>query len=91
MKKKFAVLLSALVLAVGLMGCAYSEMETTYDEEAEVLPPSMFVAVEDGLRYRIVYHKETKVMYAISNGGYNQDTFTLLVDANGDPLLYKGE
>lgn len=91
MSKKFVVLFWTLVLVFSLAACAYSEMDTTYDEEAEVLPPSMFVAVEEGLFYRIVYHKETKVMYAISDGGYNCGTFTLLVDENGDPMLYEGE
>lgn len=91
MKKKLAILLSSLVLAFSMAGCAYSEMETTFDVEAEVLPPSMFVEVERGSDYRVIYHKETKVMYAVSYGGYNQGTFTLLVDENGDPMLYEGE
>ena len=29
-----------------------------------------------------------KVMYAVSDGTYNHGNFTLLVDANGNPLLY---
>lgn len=91
MSKKFIVLFWMLVLAFSMAGCAYSEMETTYDTEAETLPPSMFVAVEDGVAYRVVYHKETKVMYVMSTGSYNYGNFTLLVDENGDPLLYEGE
>ena len=51
----------------------------------------MFVEIERGGTYRIVYQKETKVMYAVSSSGYNAGTFTLLVDENGDPMLYKGE
>ena len=34
--------------------------------------------------------KETGVMYAVSCGVYNNGTFTLLVDADGNPLIYKG-
>ena len=30
-------------------------------------------------------------MYAVSLGYYNCGTFTLLVDADGKPLIYKGE
>lgn len=71
--------------------CGYSEMDTTYDTEAEVLPPSMFVEIERGGTYRIVYQKENKVMYAVSSSGYNAGNFTLLVDENGDPMLYEGE
>ena len=37
--------------------------------------------------YDIVYDNETKVMYAVS---YNGD-FTVLLNADGTPLLYKGE
>lgn len=88
---KFAVLFWMLVLVFGLAACGYSEMDRTYDTEAEVLPPSMFVEIERGGTYRIVYQKENKVMYAVSSSGYNAGNFTLLVDENGDPMLYKGE
>lgn len=45
-----------------------------------------------GIEYRpgyfqIVYDKQTKVQYAISKEGI----FTLLVNADGKPLLYEGE
>lgn len=91
MSTKFAVLFWMLVLVFGLTACAYSEMDTTYDIEAEVLPPSMFVEIERGISYRIVYQEDTKVMYAVSSGNYNSGNFTLLVDENGNPMLYTGE
>lgn len=91
MSTKFAVLFWTLVLVFGLAACAYSEMDTTYDTEAEALPPSMFVSIKKGDSYRVVYQKETKVMYVVSYGDYNRGTFTLLVDENGDPMLYEGE
>lgn len=91
MSTKFAVIFWMLVLVFGLTACAYSEMDTTYDTEAEVLPPSMFVEIERGNTYRIVYQKETKVMYAVSDQSYNEGIFTLLVDKNGNPMLYEGE
>ena len=84
---KFAVLFWTLVLVFSLAACAYSEMDT----EAEVPPPSMFISIEKGDSYRVVYQKETKVMYVVSDGGYNRGTFTLLIDENGDPMLYEGE
>lgn len=62
-----------------------------YDTEAEALPPSMFVEIERGDVYRIVYQKETKVMYAVSDQNYSEGVFTLLVNENGDPMLYEGE
>lgn len=91
MSTKFAVIFWTLVLIFGLTACAYSEMDTTYDTEAEVLPPSMFVEIERGNTYRIVYQKETKVMYAVSDQRYSKGIFTLLVDENGNPMLYDGE
>ena len=47
------------------------------------------VQVELAGNYCIVYDKYTKVMYAVSNGGYNSGNFTLLVTADGKPLLYE--
>lgn len=37
----------------------------------------------------IIYDKQTKVEYAVSDGAYNRGTITLLVDHEGKPLLYK--
>lgn len=45
-----------------------------------------FVTIDYGINYEIVYDKETKVEYTVKNGMY-----TVLVDAEGQPLLYKGE
>ena len=42
------------------------------------------------MNWKVVYHKETKVMYAISDQQNNRGTFTLLVNADGTPMLYKG-
>ena len=39
MSTKFVVLFWMLILVFGLAACGYSEMDTTYDTEAEVLPP----------------------------------------------------
>lgn len=50
----------------------------------------MFITVENGDLYKIVYHKITKVMYAVSYGYYNRGSFTLLVDADGKPMLWEG-
>lgn len=43
MKKKILSILLSLMLAITLSGCAYSEMDATYDKDAEEFPPSMFV------------------------------------------------
>lgn len=85
MKKKIALIFAILLIVMSLVACGLNEME--YAEELEN-EPSMFVIVEETLSWKVVYHKETKVMYAVSSGSYNGGTFTLLVDQNGDPMIY---
>ena len=47
---------------------------------------SMFIKIEHQLFwYTIVYHRDTKVMYAISHDG----VFTPLINPDGSPMLYK--
>lgn len=79
---KTIVLIAAFLL---LSGCAKVE-------KAEPDPPnvSMFVVIEKTERWRVVADRNTGVMYAVSNGAYNLGTFTLLVDAEGKPLIWRG-
>lgn len=49
---------------------------------------SEFVTIEDGWNYKVVYNRDSKVMYVVSWGSYNIGTFTLLVNADGSPMLY---
>lgn len=80
------LLIIMIMCSAVLMASCGQEMKTEYDSKS----PSMFIVVENGGTYEIVYHAKTKVMYAISDGYYNSGNFTLLVDANGDPLIWKG-
>ena len=84
MKKLICVVMLMFMLST-LAGCG-ATMESA-DNQSDV---SMFVRIEvnTSIGYQIVYHKETKVMYAISNGGYNGGTFTVMLDADGKPMLY---
>lgn len=55
---------------------------------AFVQPPpktSMFVVIEMGMTWMVVYHRTTKVMYAVSHSG----VFTALVNGDGTPMKYK--
>lgn len=81
--KKFFILLFAAML---FTSCGLS----TVEKEPRLNEASMFVLIEEAPIWKVVYHKETKVMYAVSYGSYNLGTFTLLVDREGKPLLYKG-
>lgn len=78
---KKIIVLMIVVLAMTLTGCSE---ESTSDK-------SEFVIIEGADIWYVVYHKETKVMYVVSNGTYNRGTFTLLVNADGTPMLWEGE
>lgn len=85
MKKILAILLATGMLS--LTACA--EVETVNDNNNEPKETSMFVEVEHTTMWKVVYHKETKVMYAVSYGSYNCGTFTVLVNPDGTPMLWE--
>ena len=90
MTKRIICALLCVIFAFFLIGCG-----TVYErvDEKPQKPASMFVIIEgSGLGpYYIVYHRDTKVMYAVSNGGYNAGNFTVLVNPDGSPMLWKGD
>jgi len=83
MKRKI-ILILVLAFALSVFtACAKITSEKQGNE-------SMFVVVETTPIWRIVYHKESRVMYAVSYTANNCGNFTLLVDAEGNPLLWDG-
>jgi hypothetical protein len=82
MKRKLAYILILSMLL--LSGC--KKVESVGDNNKDT---SMFVEIEQAGTWAIVYHKETKVMYAVSCGAYNNGSFTVLVDADGKPMLWE--
>ena len=82
MKKLIVIVLITLTM-LSMTACT-----TKRTSEAVKGETSRMIALESTDSYYIVYDKYTKVMYAVSDGSYNHGTFTLLVDANGNPLLY---
>lgn len=82
MKKAIALLLILLML----VGCG-----KTTRAESESGVGKRFVTIETEWTYLVVADRETNVMYAVSNGMYNCGTFTLLVDKDGNPLIWDGE
>lgn len=82
---KTKVMLLTVIACMMLSSCNSSITIKTEDSN------SMFVEVETGENWKIVYHEDTKVMYVVSDSGYNRGTFTLLVDADGKPMIYEGE
>ena len=88
MKKSFIILITLVLFTFSLTGCSGTKQLS--EENTSQSKYSMFIKVEDASIYDVVYHKDTKVMYVISRGGYNQGTFTILVNADGTPMLYEG-
>ena len=87
MKTKL-IILCLIICSILLIGCEQSFQEHVDPKEPQ--NGSMFVIVENNsyvASYIIVYHRQTKVMYAKSKDG----VFTLLVDADGKPMTWKGE
>ena len=82
MKKLIAIVLITLMM-LSMTACV-----TKRTSEAVKGETSRMIELESTDSYYIVYDKYTKVMYAVSDGAYNHGTFTMLVDANGNPLLY---
>jgi uncharacterized lipoprotein NlpE involved in copper resistance len=83
--KKTIITILIIAIILTLVGC--TEMERVQ----KPVDTSMFVIVEGGgpYSYIIAYHKETKVMYAISNGTYNAGIFTVMVNPDGSPMLWE--
>lgn len=94
MKKKTMCLIAIVIISIIIMGsgCTNTVIENVNDHNTIV--SSMFVIVEETNDWLIVYHKDNKVMYSVSDtsGGYNGNgVFTLLVNPDGTPLLYEGQ
>ena len=82
---KKIIMLIILIACLGMASCGH-EAEI---ERSEKKPVSMFVEVEQATQWRVVYHRETKVMYAVSEGSYGEGIFIVLVYPDGTPMLYE--
>ena len=83
--------LITFLMAIALCACLFVGCTGSLAVEEEVSRNSSFIIVEDGASYYIVYHKDTKVMYAVSAGGYSCSIFCLLVNPDGTPMIWEGE
>ena len=80
-KKRISI---ALLFAVALSGCRQ------YKTAENVSYNARFVIISKELYGCIVYDEKTGVEYWRSEGNAN-GTLTLLVDRDGNPLIYAGE
>lgn len=88
MKKIICALIALVVLVAVLVSC--SEGAVVEFEGKDAQNTSMFIEVERTNYWRVVYHKDTKVMYVISYGVQNGGNFTVMVDRYGFPLIWGG-
>lgn len=79
------ILIASLLLVLLVFASCTTSIEKAEDQQET----SMFVQIEQTNIWKVVYHKETKVLYAVSNGGYNSGNFTVLVNPDGSPMIYK--
>lgn len=88
MKSNFGRIVAILLsIIIALSLCACNGVESQIDGDK----PSMFVKIEKTSGWLVVYHRDTKVMYVVSNGGYNVGDFTVLLNPDGTPMLYSGD
>ena len=84
--KRFFVIFVVLALCLSLCACGGPPVQV----ESNVSVASMFVEVENNLTWRVVYHRETKVMYVISQGTEIYGNITVLLNPDGTPQTWKG-
>lgn len=84
--KRFSIIFVVLVLCLLLCACGNPSVQV----ESNVSNASMFVEVESNTFWQVVYHRETKVMYVISHGTRNYGNFTVLLNPDGTPQVWKG-
>lgn len=89
-KKVLALIFSTVIVSSILVGCSNTDIKKTCNQETEDLE-SMFVEIGRISNSYIVYDRETKVMYTVSNDLYNGGNFTMLVDENENPKLWDGK
>lgn len=86
--KRIVAGLAAFLIIVSIIlmfaGCASIRAEAK-----EVDDGNTFILVDADYYCWIVYHKDTKVMYAVSRSGYNAGTYTVLVNADGTPMIWE--
>ena len=79
-KKIIILFFCALIVVLALTAC---------ENKTEASSTSMFTVVEERPYQKIVVDNKTFVMYAVSMGHYNGGNFTMLVDKDENPRIYK--
>ena len=86
------ILVLCLAMALILFTVAHAKTNNKTNKANETKEPTERMVIVESLgNYCIIYDKYTKVMYSVSDSAYNRGAVTLLVDADGKPLLYTEE
>lgn len=92
MRKLQLTLVICIIMAVLFAACAGGKAEPA--SAASVINTgenynNVFEQIGYGDGYIIVYHTQTKVMYVVSDEYRNKGNFTVLVNPDGTPMIYK--
>ena len=89
--KRIVAGLAAFLIIVSIIlmfaGCASIKSEAKEVDDTD--DGNTFILVDADYYCWVVYHKDTKVMYAVSRSPNNIGTYTLLVNADGTPMIWK--
>ena len=86
--KKVITILCICLLLTGCRETSESTEVNNQQKESEQ-KKSEFITIENGWDYKVVYHRDSKVMYVVSLDTNNRGNFTLLVNADGTPMVYE--
>lgn len=88
--KRFSVIFVVLALCLSLCACSVPTSAVTQEQNI-IHGTSMFVEVEHATEWKVVYHRDTKVMYVVSwSGEGGAGVFTMLMNPDGTPQTWKG-
>ncbi len=78
------VKITILVIILIIVMCVALRFYEQYSDR-----DSPFVCVETTSTSKIVYHKETKVMYTVGTTRFSRGIYTVLVDEEGNPMIWE--
>ena len=78
-----------IIVSIVVMFAGRASTRAEAKEVDDVDDGNTFILVDADYYCWIVYHKDTKVMYAVSRSGYNAGTYTVLVNADGTPMIWE--
>lgn len=90
MKKKIVYLLLILIMPLMLFSGCGNNAQTSSNGSEFIIGDIVFIKVIRGDDFDIFVDKNTKVMYIFNKTTY-QGGLTVLVNADGTPMLWEGE